>query len=126
MKQTKFWIAAFLALAALSAAGSLWVLFGRSGGTTAHIYLDGTLIRTVDLSRVTETESFPVEGPAGSCTVEVEPGRIRVARADCPDQVCVRQGWISDGVLPIVCLPNGLVIEIPSSPSGQAVDGVSR
>ena len=42
----------------------------------------------------------------------MEPGRIRVSAADCPDQVCVEQGYISDGTVPIVCLPHGLVIEI--------------
>ena len=32
--------------------------------------------------------------------------------ADCPDQVCVRQGWVQDRTVPIVCLPHRLVIEI--------------
>ena len=42
----------------------------------------------------------------------VEPGRIRVSQANCPDQVCVEMGAISDGTVPIVCLPHKLVIEI--------------
>ena len=42
----------------------------------------------------------------------VEGGRVRVSQADCPDQVCVNQGWISDGTVPIVCLPNQLIVQI--------------
>ena len=45
-------------------------------------------------------------------TVVVEGGRVRVSQADCPDQVCVNQGWISDGTVPIVCLPNQLIVQI--------------
>lgn len=125
MKKTRFWILLVLAFAALCAAGTLWVLFGRSGGTAARIYQDGVLVRTIDLSRVTGTEAFTVDGPAGSNTIEAEPGRIRVSHADCPDQVCVRQGWISDGVLPIVCLPNELVIELETGASEEVLDGVT-
>ena len=53
----------------------------------------------------------------GTNTVQVEPGRIRVSAADCPDQVCVHQGWISTGVVPIVCLPHQIVIEITGGES---------
>ena len=45
-------------------------------------------------------------------------GRIRVESADCPDQVCVDQGWISDGTVPVVCLPNRLVIQIEGGGDG--------
>ena len=32
--------------------------------------------------------------------------------ASCPDGLCVHQGAISDGLLPIVCLPNKVQIQI--------------
>ena len=44
--------------------------------------------------------------------VELAPGRVRMYSANCPDQVCVHQGWVSDGAAPLVCLPNGLVIQL--------------
>ena len=125
MKRTRFWVLLFVAVAVLAAAGTVWLFFGRSSGTVAHIYQDGVLVRTIDLSQVTEAETFVVEGPAGTNTIEVEPGRIRVAHADCPDQVCVRQGWISDGVAPIVCLPNELVIQLEGGDNELQLDGVS-
>ena len=125
MRRTRFWVLLFSAAAVLAAAGTLWLFWGRSSGTTARIYQDGVLIRTIDLSRVTKPETFVVEGPAGANTIEVEPGRIRVAHADCPDQVCVRQDWLSDGVVPIVCLPNRLVIQLEDASHELELDGVS-
>ena len=64
------------------------------------------------LDEVEESYSFVVEDEEGSNTILVEPGRIRVSEADCPDQVCVNQGFISDGTVPVVCLPHKLMIEI--------------
>ena len=67
---------------------------------------------------------FTVEGPAGlTNTILVEPGRIRVSEADCPDQICVHQGFISDGTTPIVCLPNKLIIQIIGG--GEALDAAA-
>ena len=64
-----------------------------------------------------------MEWEDGYNVIEVERGRIRVAEADCPDQVCVRQGWISNSVVPIACLPHRLVIQLDSD--GGGVDGMT-
>ncbi len=118
MKSTKFWLLLLAVLLAASAAGSLLLFMGREG-SVANVYLDGRLLRSIDLDAA-QSFSFDVDGPIGSNTVQVEHGRIRVSHADCPDQVCVRQGWVSDSAAPIVCLPNGLVIRI----EGGAQDGI--
>lgn len=99
------------------------LLLPRGGGTIARVTLDGAVVAEIDLSAA-HADSFTVTGPAGSNTIQVEQGRIRVSAADCPDQVCVEQGWISDGALPIVCLPNKLVIEIVGG-EGE-LDGVVK
>ena len=59
-----------------------------------------------------------VEFQGRTNTITAQPGRIRVESADCPDQVCVDQGWISDGTVPVVCLPNRLVIQIEGGGDG--------
>lgn len=126
MKSTKFWIILIAALLAVSVLGAVLTLGGRTSAATANIYLDGQCIRSIDLSQVTEPWSFTVEGSAGTNTVLVEPGRICVSHADCPDQVCVNQGWISNSVVPIVCLPNRLVIQIGDSAQTTDIDGVTK
>ncbi len=123
MRRTRFWILLVAVLLAASLLASALVLRNR-GGTVAEIVQDGRTLRTIDLREVDEGYTFTVTGPAGTNTVEVDHGRIRVAHAQCPDQVCVRQGWISTGAFPIVCLPNALVIRIVDGETG-GVDGAA-
>lgn len=78
----------------------------------ARITRDGILLEEIDLSRVDEPYSIALEDGSGLNTVLVEPGRIRISEADCPDQICVNQGYISDSTVPIVCLPHRLMVEI--------------
>ena len=97
---------AVLALAAL-------LLQGLSGpGAVARIEVDGQVVRRVDLATVTSGETFTIDTPWGSNAIEVRPGGIRVADADCPDRVCVNKGWLTGGYAPIVCLPHRLVITL--------------
>ncbi len=42
--------------------------------------------------------------------LEIKDGKIRVSEAACPDNTCVKMGWLSASA-PIVCLPNHLVIK---------------
>lgn len=111
MRSTRFWVIVVAGALVLSLAAAVLVYTASPGGTVAEIVQDGKVIRTIDLER-TEEERFVIQGEHGTNTIEVDSGRIRVQAADCPDQVCVHQGWISDGTVPIVCLPNKLVIRI--------------
>ena len=115
-----------LALLLLAAVGSaLWLLLRPSTAhPVARISLDGTLVKEIDLEAVEAPRSFSLEGVGGlTNTIQVEPGRIRVSEAACPDQICVHQGWISDRTAPIVCLPNRLIIEITGG--GEALDAAA-
>lgn len=111
-----------LLLLALAVAACAAVLLLRPRGTdhpVARITLDGALVEEIDLERVGEAYAFTLDGPGGfSNTILVEEGRIRVSQAGCPDQVCVNQGFISDGATPIVCLPNRLIIQITGGGDG--------
>lgn len=117
-KKTKLWIfilGGFCLLCLL-----LWLLIGSGGGgTVAVISVDGVELSRIDLSKVTESYDIPIDTEFGSNIVHVEPGRISVSDADCPDGVCVRQGAISRGGVPIVCMPHRLIIEI----EGSGIDG---
>ena len=101
----KRWIAVFAALIVFCLL--LIILFKNIGGRTAVIYKDGVEIARVDLSRVTESYTIPLDGNV----ILVEPGAIRMQSADCPDQICVHQGVLHDTGR-IVCLPNRVLIEM--------------
>ena len=112
----------FLLMAAAAASAVfLLVRDQKTDAATARITRDGVLLEEIDLNAVDRPYSFTLEDGSGSNTVSVEQGRIRVSEADCPDQICVHQGWISDSALPIVCLPHRLMIEI----TGGGLDGAA-
>lgn len=104
-------------LAILISCALVLVLWRNTAGADtsylACIYQDGRLLQTIPLDQVQETYAFTLEATVGgSNTIEVSPGGIAITQADCPDQICVRQGRITDSLLPITCLPHRLVIEL--------------
>lgn len=124
MRSTKFWVICFSLVLLFSAVAAYFVFNKQSDDVVAKIYQDGVCIRSINLSAVLEPYSIEIEGTVTNLVL-VEPGRICVAEASCPDQVCVHQGWISNGVVPIVCLPNGLVIQIEAAPDDE-IDAVAQ
>lgn len=89
---------------------------------TADLYQDGVLIMSIPLDGTREERIFTVEGKGGCVNqIQVLPHSIGILSADCPDQLCVRQGFIQDSRLPITCLPNRLVIQLrPLKASGES------
>lgn len=118
-KKNLKWAIMFLLLIGIS----LIVLFihKQSLGTakTAQIIQNGEVIRTVDLRNVSEPYEFEIISEnGGTNTVRVENGKIGIIHASCPDKICVKQGFIANGVLPIVCLPNKLSVVVTGGSIG--------
>lgn len=91
------------------------LLNGYSQGTayTAYIYQHGKLLHTITLSQVTAPYELDISTPErGFNKIQIKNASIGITEADCPDQICVNQGFISNSLLPITCLPHGLVIEL--------------
>lgn len=110
-KNNRIWAAA-LAAACILCLAAFFLLRASGGGTIAVITIDGEEYERIDLSKVQESYRLEIRTEYGYNCVLVEPGSIRVTEADCPDGVCVRQGAITNGGVPIVCMPHRLVIEI--------------
>lgn len=83
---------------------------------------DDKILYTIDL-KTAEDKTFDIEYKGSKNTVEIKDGRIRVKDADCPDKVCVKTGWLSSSAVPIVCLPNHLVIEFENK--SEIIDAVA-
>ena len=79
---------------------------------TAKISVNGQVVKTIDLAAVDEPYEFDISGLSGRNTISVMPGKIAVIYADCPDQICVNQGYIENSAVPIVCLPHKLAVAI--------------
>ncbi len=122
MIKTKTWIFIFILVLLVCTAVTVMLYTGAPEASVAEIYQDGQLIKTIDLNQVKEPYSFVIEDESGgSNTVLVEPGRICISEADCPDQICVHQGWLKDNAAPIVCLPHRLVIQAAGAGELDAV-----
>ena len=111
MKQkTLFWAALFAVLFILGA--GYWLLRGGGEAVTAAVYVDGELYDTYDLAAVVIPYEVRIETEYGYNILRLSHGAVEVAEADCSEQVCVKQGAVTDSLIPIVCLPHHLVIEI--------------
>lgn len=84
----------------------------------AVIYQDSKLSQEVGLE-----EDRLITLPLEEMQIQVKAGMIRVARSDCPKQICVNMGWIKTPGQIIVCAPNKMLVEIKSS-DPQFLDAV--
>ena len=129
-KNVKYIIAGTVVVVMIAALIVAWIFITQTkvSNAVANIYQNGTLIRSIDLETVEESYTFKIEGENGAYnTVLVEPGHISITDSSCPDKVCISQGRISDGVLPITCLPNGIVIQIETqNTTNSTLDGMTR
>ncbi len=122
--RNKIFIAIFAGLAIISLLIILKVKTAKTDASAAEIVQDGNVIQTVDLSSVSEPYDITVRTEDGGYnTIHVEQGSIRVSEADCPDRLCVKQGEITNGIYPIVCLPHRLTVRIVENSGIDAVTG---
>lgn len=91
-----------------------------SPGANAIITQNGTIIHTINLQAVAEPYELTVEtGDHGYNIIYVEKDRIKIRDANCPDQLCVKTGFLSHTNDISVCLPHGLFIEIQGGTEGE-------
>lgn len=113
IKKNFKWVALFLAVIVVCLAVMLVSARSSSPAACARITSEGSLLRTVDLQNVTEPYEFTVtNSEGGENVIRVENGKIAVISASCPDKLCVKRGYISTSLSPIVCLPNKLSVSV--------------
>lgn len=111
MIKTHIWIACISAAAVALAVIAYRLASAKVPGQVVQIIQDGVVVEEIDLSRVREEYSLTLKARDGGYnTILVQPGRICVSDADCPDRICVLQGWLSDQSIPIACVPHHLLI----------------
>ena len=108
MKSNRFWIILLCGILVICT-GAIFML-NQPYAEWAFVYQDGVLINSVDLAKTAGSETFLIEHEYNRNLIVIEQGRIRISEANCPDGYCVRQGWVSGGSFPIVCLPHRVVI----------------
>lgn len=114
----------FLAvLAVIIAALFGWQRLSGKDGAYAVVTQYGEKIGTYSLYK---TLDITIETKDGhSNTLSIENGQVRMAQADCPDGLCIKQGHISKNGQSIICLPHELTVEIISGEASM-IDAVSE
>lgn len=118
------WIIVLLLAMALGGIGLNIAVISEAGERSAEVYKEGKLIQTIKL-RPGYHEELRLGGAERFNLIVAENGRVRVAEADCPDQVCVRTGWVSLAPQQIVCLPYRVVIKVVAARQAD-VDDITR
>lgn len=114
-------ILGILALAAFLAA-FFFAASARHEMAEAVIEQDGQEILRLPLA---EERTVRIPWEDGFNTVTVTQQGVFMSEADCPDQICVRQGTICNGGESIVCLPHRLVIRLEGT-DGNALDAMTN
>lgn len=125
MKQ-KYFIFSFLGILLLSVLAA-YLYGGRMpDNPVAEIYVDGSLYRAVPMKGLAAPLEIEIVQEDRTNTVVVTSKTVCMKSADCRDKLCVKQGAIDNGLLPIVCLPNRVTVKITGSTDHSGVDIISR
>ena len=79
----------------------------KQEAASAAVYQNGRLIKIISTDH---EETFRIEDGEDWTEITVDKDGICVSGASCPDKICMHTVWRGKGSLPIVCLPNHLVI----------------
>ena len=101
----------FIVVTSLFMYGTLewFVRSTTSDQVVAVVYYEDREVLRIDMK---ENRNYVVDGALGDVFIEVEGGRIRVEKETSPYHLCSIQGWVQYANIPIVCLPNKIVIII--------------
>ena len=104
-----------------------WFILSNMGpqNKVAVIYQYNKEVQRIDLSKVNESYELTFTSrDGGKNVVHIEKKGVSIIEASCPDHVCMDTGVIKNGVLPIICAPNHLMIKIEEK-SAEGLDSIS-
>lgn len=87
------------------------------------IKVGGEIVKTIPFEEGTSAQRLMIEGKRGQAVIEIKDQGVRMLEAPCPDQICVKQGWLKSPGRSIICVPNEVVIYIDAE---APVDGVTQ
>ncbi|MEW9096188.1 MAG: NusG domain II-containing protein [Clostridiaceae bacterium] len=101
--------------------------FTKSKDTMAVIKQDGKVIKEIDFKTLDKEEEFIIysaDKKHYNKIVATKDG-VYISEADCPDQVCVKTGIISEVGDTVVCLPFRLMIAIEGEKANKEIDATT-
>lgn len=83
--------------------------------TYVEIQVEGKVYKKVPLSGHHGEDRFSIDTDKGHNLVVIKDGTIGITEADCPDKICIREGFVSKPGATVVCLPHKLLIEVKNA-----------
>ena len=93
------------ALALLAVLTLLFPLLNTASGSEAVVLVKNNELYRLPLNKDTHID-------LGTNIVKIEHGKVSVESATCPDKVCVHHSPIKNKGDAIICVPNGIVVEV--------------
>lgn len=84
-----------------------FLFYHKEEGDRVRVTVDGTMIAEFPLD-----EDITVALNGGTNILVIKDGKAAIVEADCPDKICIKQGWVSRMGECITCLPNKVVVEV--------------
>ncbi|MCR5148131.1 MAG: NusG domain II-containing protein [Eubacterium sp.] len=107
---TKVDIILLITIVLLGVASIFIIKMMMHDGRTVRVTVDGNVVLVKELSADGE---YKIEGyKGGSNLLTIKEGKAYVTEADCPDNLCVKQGGIGKTGETIICLPHRVMVEI--------------
>jgi len=98
-----------------------WLWTGT--GHTAVVTVDGKKIMRLQMQG--KTRHALVMGAIGPVDIAWGDTGARVFHAPCPNQICMRTGWIKRQGHRIICVPSHLEIAVEPGPGASLMDAVT-
>ncbi|QWR76193.1 NusG domain II-containing protein [Candidatus Magnetomonas plexicatena] len=109
-------LALFSLLIIISVSALIYVSVGVSQGAVVKIEVNNKLLYQYPLN---EDRRIHLE----FMDIEIKGGRVAVTEANCPNKICVKQGFVDRGA--IICLPNRTVITVEEPDKQGVVDATT-
>lgn len=93
----------------LGAGLSIWSFTAGGAGEKAVVTVDGKLYGTYSLA---EDQVIEIKKNHHLNKITIKGGAVQMSYSDCHNQVCVKDGKITEAGRSIVCLPNRVMVEI--------------
>lgn len=103
------------------------IIFSKSisenyNSTYASIKVNGKFYDNIPLSSFKGEKTFTIKSTSGTNDVLVKDNTIKIIKANCKDELCIKQGEMSNVGESIICLPNELIIEIKGAEKDSSSD----
>ncbi len=92
-----------------------------------EILLDGKVLYRGSATLSGEPDYIEAKGKNYTNRIRIDETGVKVESATCPNGECVQMGYLKSPYLPIVCLPNNLVIRyVNTADSSEEMDAISQ